>query len=94
MAPRTKKNDDTPTPEELPKYPLILVVHTTSREEFKLDLGVADTEAVVSLRENISSSLFFTVKANNSWPITDSRGVDYIFNTEHVVAVEVRLDRH
>lgn len=83
----TPESTTVDSPEETHKVRLI--IHTTSREEFRLDLGTMKVSEREKLTNLINSG--FVIGPSKDWILGASDGREYHFNTDHVVLVVVEL---
>jgi hypothetical protein len=67
---------------------IVLRVHTTSREDFKITMGVNDEEQVNNILSSIVAA-FNTIVASKAFVLTDIHGGHYIFNTDNITGVEI-----
>jgi hypothetical protein len=66
-----------------------LVVHTSSREEFRLDLGEMKESEKEKLTGMVNGG--FVIGPSKDWILGVADGREYHFNTDHVVLVVVEL---
>lgn len=88
MASR-KKTSAISNEEEDTKTSVVLVVHTTSGEDFEIALNDLNEQQLENVN-TIVGSAFFNFNASKMWRITDTDNVDYSFNSDHIVLIEVR----
>jgi hypothetical protein len=77
---------------EKPRVPITMVVHTSSREEFRINMGEVNDDELIKVREIINQA-FASSQLYKSWGLIDNTGIEYKFNTDHIVAIELRVGR-
>lgn len=75
---------------EIPTASLTLIVHTLSREDFKVDIGKVNGDQLAEINESISTAIA-RMTPSKQWSLTGTDGIAHHFNTEHIVCIEARL---
>jgi hypothetical protein len=66
-----------------------LTVHTSSREEFRLDLGSMKESEREKLTAMVNGA--FVIAPSKGWILKAEDGREYHFNSDHVVLVAIEL---
>jgi hypothetical protein len=66
-----------------------LTVHTSSREEFRLDLGSMKESEREKLTAMVNGA--FVIAPSKGWILKTEDGREYHFNSDHVVLVAIEL---